>query len=68
MSNVTVISNEDCGGCEILVRFQVLTAANMMITIFWDVADITLMMEAVSTSENIGQFLQDYTAQHPRRQ
>jgi hypothetical protein len=26
-----------------------------------------LMMEAVSTIENAGQLLRDYTAQHPRR-
>jgi hypothetical protein len=33
------------------VRFQVLTAASMKITVFWDVAFIALVIEAVSTCE-----------------
>jgi hypothetical protein len=35
---------------------------------FFEVRAIALMTEAVSTSENVGQFLPDYKAQHPRRQ
>jgi hypothetical protein len=41
------------------VRFQVLTAASMKITVFWDVAScslIAVMMEAVSTSETLINF------------
>jgi hypothetical protein len=36
------------------VRFKVLTVASMKMTVFWDVAQamITLMMEAVNTSES----------------
>jgi hypothetical protein len=54
----------------------------MEMTVFWDVAPsslvgtgrrfidafIALMMEAVSTSGNVCQFLPEYTAQHSRRQ
>jgi DNA-binding IscR family transcriptional regulator len=39
------------------VRFQVLTAASMKITVFWDVA-IALMMEAANTSEKSVNFYQ----------
>jgi hypothetical protein len=49
--------------CNSSVRFQVLTAASMKFKVFWDVAPysligvdrrfITLMMEAVCTSETL---------------
>jgi hypothetical protein len=65
----------------IRVRFQVLVAPGMKITVFWDVAQcslvvdqrfrgasiIVLMMEAASTSETLVNFYQT-TEQHPRRQ
>jgi hypothetical protein len=45
------------------VRFQVLTAANMKIIVFWDVApcslvEVALMTEAESTSETSVNFYQ----------
>jgi hypothetical protein len=44
------------------VRFQVLTAASIKMTVFWDAA-IALMMKAVSTSETYVNFYQiTYTA------
>jgi hypothetical protein len=49
----------------IKVRFQVLTAASMKMTVFWDAAPyraIGLMMEAVSTSEMSVTFYE--TTQH----
>jgi hypothetical protein len=34
-----------------LLRFEVFTAATMKNAVFWDVPDITLMMEAIWSSE-----------------
>jgi hypothetical protein len=52
------------------VRFQVLTALSLKMTVSWDVALcslVALMMQAVSISET-SLNLPDYTMQHPTRQ
>jgi hypothetical protein len=62
-------------------RFQVLTATSMEITVFWDVAQRSLVEvyrrftgayclqhQGPDHLWNVGKFLQDNTAQHPRRQ
>jgi hypothetical protein len=47
--------------------FQVLTASIKM-AVFWEISTvITLMIQAVSTSENICYYHPDFTAQRPRR-
>jgi hypothetical protein len=40
--------------------FQVLTVMSMKMAVFWDVAPCNLV--------DIGQYVPDYTVQHPRRQ
>jgi hypothetical protein len=45
------------------LRFQVLTAANMKITAFWDIAPYSL----VEVDRRCGRLLREYTAQYPRR-
>jgi hypothetical protein len=47
------------------LRFEVLAAASMKMTVLWVVARWDLLMEAASTSETSASF---YQTQHPRRQ
>jgi hypothetical protein len=66
---------------KIQVKFQVLTATNMKMAVSWDVApcsliDIDRRFRGVYCRLhnddkyywNVGQYLPDYTVQHPRRQ
>jgi hypothetical protein len=61
-----------------LMTFQVLTAASMKTTAFWDIAPCSLVEVArhqrsrpddggSTHLKNIGQLLRDFTAQYPRR-
>jgi hypothetical protein len=50
-----------------LVRFQVLTAANMKMIVFWDIVPSSVvMMEAVSTSETSVNFYQTIRRNIPK--
>jgi hypothetical protein len=50
------------------MKFQVLTTARMSVTVLWYVAPCNLEDDGGSKHLwNVGQFLRDYTAQHPRR-
>jgi hypothetical protein len=66
-----------------MARFQVLTAANMKMTVLWDVKPFSLVEvyrrlrgayclqrpdRGSKHLRNIGKLVRDYTAQHPRRQ
>jgi hypothetical protein len=59
-----------------LVRFQVLTAASMKVTLFWDIAQCSLVevdrrhqaVDGGSTYlRNVGLLQRDYIAPYPRR-
>jgi hypothetical protein len=58
------------------MRYQVLTAASMKITVFWDVAPSggslptfqRCLLPPSSRRWNVGKLLSDYMAHHPRRQ
>jgi hypothetical protein len=64
----------------ICLRFQVLMAMSLKMSVFWDVAPCSLVeidvLDLLTHRPyrgskhlwNIGQFLPDYTVQHPRRQ
>jgi hypothetical protein len=47
------------------VRFEVLTTASMKMAVFWVVAAIAMMMEAVSTSETSVKFYQTTRCNNP---
>jgi hypothetical protein len=53
-----------------LVRLQVLTAASMKVTVFWDVAPCSLVEVACDSKLlwKVGRLLWDYATQHPRKQ
>jgi hypothetical protein len=57
----------------IMVRFKVLTAAGMKMTVFWNFAPCSLVDRrpddrSSNNLKNFGHFLPDYVAQHSRRQ
>jgi hypothetical protein len=59
----------------ISVRFEVLTAVAMEITVLWDVTEYSSVDVCPDLSEergsrflrNVGKYLSHYTASHPRR-
>jgi hypothetical protein len=49
------------------MRFEVLTIVNIMIMIFWDVTLCNVVAYSILRMRNVGAYLLDYTASHPRK-
>lgn len=47
------------------MRFEVLTAVNIMIVIFWDITLCSVVAYSILRTRNVGAYLLDYTRHIP---